>query len=123
MPREIEGLLDDVINKSAFRADSHNLIIKYLEDDKELPLTLANKTAIRTLVKGLVNERESRIEFDRKTDKTADQSPAHKTGNPTGAPGTHHFKTPQAFHAYSNANATDAAFMFLNMVKSGKYQI
>ena len=120
MPREIEGLLDDVINKSAFRADSHNLIIKYLEDDKELPLTLANKTAIRTLVKGLVNERESRIEFDRKTDKTADQSPAHKTGNPTGAPGTHHFKTPQAFHAYSNANATDAAFMFLNMVKSEK---
>tara|TARA_B100000212_G_scaffold31242_1_gene20412 strand:+ start:4052 stop:6643 length:2592 start_codon:yes stop_codon:yes gene_type:complete len=120
VPKEIQGLLDDVINKSAFRADSHNLIIKYLEDDKNLPLTLANKTAIRTLVKGLVNEREGRIEFDRKTDRTADQSPAHKAGNLTGAKGTHHFKSPQAFHAYSNANATDAAFVFMNMIKSDK---
>ena len=120
MPKEIQGLLDDVINKSAFRADAHNLIFDFLENKKDLPLTLANKTAIRTLVKGLVNEREGRIEFDRKTDRTADQSAAHKVGNLTGAKGTHHFKTPQAFHAYSNANATDAAFMFMNMIKSDK---
>ena len=115
---EIQGLLDNAIDLDNYSGKPYKEILRYIQKDKNIPVSLANRTAIRTLVEGITNRKKGTIDFSENVDKNANNSPAIRNGTPTAGGGEHSLRTPAARFAYRNATTNKAAVVMMNMIKS-----